>query len=165
MFVEIVGPEGERLKVGPPQPGDGRWMWEVARAAGGLDVNSAYAYLLWVRDFSETTSIVHKGEDVVAYCTAYMRPDATETLFIWQVAVAPTHRRLGLGRAMLSDLVLRSGASAMEATVTLGNESSWRLFRNFADSCNANVTITELFTESDFPDGHDAEQLLRIEPL
>ena len=163
--MEIVGPEGEPLEVGPPQLGDGRWMWEVARAAGGLDVNSAYAYVLWVRDFSETTSIVRRGEDVVAYCTGYMRPDATETLFIWQVAVAPTHRRLGLGRAMLGDLVLRSGALAMEATVTLGNESSWRLFRDFADACNANVTITELFAESDFPDGHDAEQLLRIEPL
>jgi len=163
--VVIPGPEGQLLKVGPPRRGDGRAMWEVAHSAGGLDVNSAYAYVLWVRDFARTTSIVRDGADVLAYCIAYLRPDAAETLFIWQVAVSPSHRGIGLGRAMLADLVGRTGAEAMEATVTPGNDSSWRLFRGFADACNADVTISELFAESDFPDGHDKEQLLRIEPL
>ena len=140
-------------------------MWSVARAAGGLDVNTPYAYVLWGRDFAGTTSVVRDGDDVVAYCTGYRRPDDPSALFVWQVAVAPTHRRLGLGRALLDDLVARTGARAVEATVTAGNAGSWRLFTSLADAHEATVVVTELFTEDDFPDGHEAEQLLRIEPL
>jgi diaminobutyrate acetyltransferase len=157
--------EDREFEVGAPRRGDGLAMWGIAHAAGGLDVNSAYAYVLWVRDFSTTTSVVREAGEVVAYCIAYLRPDAPETLFIWQVAVAPTHRGLHLGRAMFDDLVARTGATAMEATVTPGNDASWRLFRGFAAACNASVTVGDLFVSGDFPAGHDDEQLLRIEPL
>ena len=153
------------LPIGPPVRGDGAQMWEVARAAGGLDVNSSYAYVLWARDFWATTAVARDGDRVAAYCTGYLRPDAPDTYFVWQVAVHPDYRRRGLGLALLDELVDRTGAVALEATVTAGNTASQRLFAAFAASRGAELRTTPLFEASDFPDDHEPEALLRLEPL
>jgi L-2,4-diaminobutyric acid acetyltransferase len=156
---------GQRLSVGPPRRGDGARMWEVARAAGELDVNTSYAYVLWARDFSATTAVARDGERVAAYCTGYLRPDEPETYFVWQVAVDPDYRRRGLGLALLDELVTRTGARALEATVTPGNDASRRLFAAFAASRGAELRSTPLFAASDFPDEHEPEDLLRLAPF
>jgi len=160
-----VGSDREQLPIGPPVRGDGAQLWEVARAAGGLDVNTSYAYVLWVRDFSATTAVARDGERVAAYCTGYLRPDEPDTFFVWQVAVDPEYRRRGLGLALLDELVTRTGARALEATVTPGNDASQRLFAAFAASRGAELRLTPLFEASDFPDEHDPEALLRLSPF
>jgi L-2,4-diaminobutyric acid acetyltransferase len=159
--------EGERpdLEIGPPREGDGRQLWTVARAAGGLDVNPSYAYLLWVRDFAATTAVARDGDRVAAYCTGYLRPDQPDTYFVWQVAVDPDYRRRGLGLRLLDEVVDRTGARALEATVTPDNDASHALFTRFAASRQAKREQRPLFAASDFPDGHDPEDLLRIAPL
>lgn len=156
---------GDGIEIGPPGAGDGAEIWRVAHAAGGLDVNSSYAYLLWVRDFAATTAVARDGGRVAAYCTGYLRPDDPGTYFVWQVAVHPDHRRRGLGLRLLDELVDRTGAGALEATVTPGNEASWRLFGRFAEAHGAEMATSPLFAAEDFPDGHDPEDLLRIGPL
>jgi L-2,4-diaminobutyric acid acetyltransferase len=159
------GSAGTELEIGAPVAGDGGRIWEVARAAGGLDVNTSYAYVLWVRDFASTTAVARDGDRVAAYCTGYLRPEAPDTYFVWQVAVHPDYRKRGLGRAVLDELVARTGARALEATVTPGNLASQRLFAAFAQAHGATLETSPLFAASDFPDEHDPEDLLHIAPL
>jgi len=128
-------------------------------------VNSSYAYLLWVRDFSESTAVAEAGGDLLAFCTGYLRPDSPSTYFVWQVAVDPLARGAGLARAVLEEVVDHSGATRLEATVTADNEASNRLFSRFAERRRAPLVREELFTAADFPDEHPPEQLLRIGPF
>ncbi len=143
---------------------DGAQLWEVARAAGGLDVNTSYAYLLWTRDFARTTVVARRSGRVAAYCLGYLRPDEPGTYFVWQVAVHPDHRRQGLGLRLLDAAVDDTAAVTLEATVTPDNVGSHRLFAAFAARRGVPVETSELFVAEHFPDDHDPEELLRIGP-
>ena len=55
----------------------------------------------------------------------------------------------------------RTGATALEATVTPGNRASHRLFAAFADAHGATLRTSPLFVTEDFPDDHDPEDLLQ----
>jgi L-2,4-diaminobutyric acid acetyltransferase len=157
--------DGSDPEIGPPARGDGARIRRLAERAGGLDVNSTYAYVLWVRDFAATTAVARHGDRLAAYCTGYLRPDAPDTYFVWQVAVDPDFRQRGLARALLDELVARTGARAPEATVTPGNAASRRLFTAFAEAHGATLHTEELFGAQDLGDGHEPEDLFRIEPL
>ncbi len=148
--------------IGPPRTGDGARMHDLARRAGGLDVNSSYAYLLWVRDFSSSTVVAHAGDEVLAYCLGYIRPDARDTYFVWQIAVDPRARGGGVALALLEAVMERTRASTLEATVTPGNTASRRLFASFAAKRGATIVWADLFDTEDFPDPHEPEQLLRV---
>ena len=159
-----------------PEAADGAALWSLAREAGSLDVNSPYSYLLWCRDFAATSVIARDGDRLAGFVTGFVRPNATDTLFVWQVAVAPSHRRRGLARRMLDHLVeslAPQGIRYIEATVTPSNESSTRLFTSFA-AANGTEPVTDvLFAEKLFPQateespdhGHEPEVLFRIGPI
>jgi L-2,4-diaminobutyric acid acetyltransferase len=69
---------------------------------------------------------------------------------------------------MLDHLTRRlqpDGVTHIEASVTPENEASQRLFDAFARRWEAPLERSELFGLDLFPDGHAAEQLLRIGPL
>ncbi|MEV0645202.1 diaminobutyrate acetyltransferase [Phytomonospora sp. NPDC050363] len=153
-----------------PSVSDGPDLWRLAREAGSLDVNSPYAYLIWCRDFAATSVVARDEDRPVGFISGYTRPERAETLFVWQVAVAPTHRRQGLARRMLdhlADSLVPQGVSSVEATVTPSNESSTRLFTSFAQARGAAVQRDVLFTENHFPgDGaHEPEVLFHIGPF
>ncbi len=148
--------------------GDGARMWELARDAGGLDLNSPYAYLIWCRDFAATSVVARTGDDLVGYITGYVRPDARDTVVVWQVTVDSSQRGRGLAATMLHHLADRlagDGVSFLEATVTPSNEPSARLFAGFARDREAPLDRTTLFDAADFPDQHEPEVLMRIGPL
>jgi L-2,4-diaminobutyric acid acetyltransferase len=152
-----------------PQVSDGASLWRTAGASGSLDLNSSYAYLLWCRDFARTSVVARDivGE-VVGFVTGYLRPTAPDTLMVWQVAVAASHRGRGLAAAMLDGLVDRlrpDGVRYLETTVTADNTASNRLFRSFAERRSAGIDRAELFVPADFPDSHDAEFRYRIGPF
>lgn len=142
-------------------------MWRIARDSGTLDLNSSYSYLLWCRDFAATTVVAEDGDDLVGFLTGYRRPDATDTLVVWQVAVDARTRGRGLGRAMLDQLSSRdTGCRFLEATVTEDNDASLRLFSAFARERSAGLERRMLFDTELFPDSeHAAEMLLRIGPF
>lgn len=151
-----------------PQSGDGAELWRLA-GESGLDVNSPYAYLLMGRDFARSSVVVRDGARVVAFIFGYRRPDADDTLFVWQVAVAASHRRRGLALKMLQHLAERlqpDGVRWVEATVTPSNEASLGFFRSFAREHGAVCEETDLFTADAFPSelSHEEERLLRIGP-
>ena len=156
------------LRLSIPDIGDGADLWRLAGAAQSLDVNSRYSYLLWCRDFAATSVIARDGERLAGFITGYLRPTRPDTLFIWQVAVSPTHRRQGLARRMLDHLVDRlipQGVDLVEATVTPGNLPSTRLFTSFAQARGVELARDELFSEEMLGDGHEAENRFLIGPL
>ncbi|HEY7486114.1 MAG TPA: diaminobutyrate acetyltransferase [Streptosporangiaceae bacterium] len=156
----------------PPRGDDGREMWRVAHDSGALDLNSPYSYLLWCRDFADTSVIARDGSRVCGFITGFIRPRSADTLFVWQVAVDPSHRGQGLGRRMLDhlgDRVAAEGRRYLEATVTPENVPSSRLFESFARGRGRGCGLDRrtLFTAEQFPGGesHQPEVLFRIGPL
>ncbi|MCD0447208.1 diaminobutyrate acetyltransferase [Glycomyces sp. A-F 0318] len=176
-----AGPPGPRTQVrgtsdpGPgaldlktPTPADGPLMWELAIEAGGLDVNSRYAYLLWCRDFADASVVARSGDRLAGFITGYRRPDSPDTLFVWQVAVGPDFRRRGLASRMLDHLAESSrseGVRFVEATVTPDNKASMHLFGSFAKANGADLTRDVLFSEHELGSDHGPEVLHRIGPL
>lgn len=149
---------------------DGRALHRVASDAGGLDVNTVYAYVLWCRDFAGTSVLAEDGGVPCGFVTGYRRPSAPTTLFVWQVAVAPDHRGQGLAARMLDDLVagqVREGATHLEATVTPSNAASTAMFAGVARRWDAPIVDPAPggFPASVLADGHEAEDLLRIGPF
>lgn len=159
---------GSAVGFEPPTIRDGERLWQLALDSRTLDVNSRYSYLLWCRDYASTSVVARHDGEVVGFITGYRRPGSPGTLFIWQVAVAASHRRQGLARRMLDHLVARllpGGITALEATVTPDNLASTRLFTSFADARGARLSRDELFSGQLLGEGHLAEMLFRIEPL
>jgi len=155
----------ERVELRSPSIADGKHMWTLARDSKVLDLNTSYAYLLWARDFSRTSVLATLDGEPAGFVTGYMRPDAPDTLMIWQVAVDSASRGHGLAGRMLDDLAARTGAARLETTITADNEASQRLFTSFAARHGADCTHSPLFVPADYPDGHDTEHLYEIAPL
>jgi diaminobutyrate acetyltransferase len=143
-------------------------MWRVARDSARLDVNSPYAYVLWCRDFADTSAVAREGNEVVGFVTGYVRPRSPDTLMIWQVAVDRAHRGRGLAAALLDHVVHRAagaGARCLETTITADNPASIGLFTALAARWGAGVTRSPIFLPGHFPGRHPGEDLFRIGPL
>ncbi|MGP3972088.1 diaminobutyrate acetyltransferase [Streptomyces sp. 6N223] len=169
-------PQGVTLD--SPRLEDGAALWRIARDSRVLDLNSCYSYLLWCRDYAETSIVARSGDAgahgepgaPVGFITGYTRPAAPSTLLVWQVAVDETHRGRGLAAAMLDALTLRArserGVDVIETTITPDNAASRRLFTSFATRHGAAVSREVLFDAAAFPeDGHAPEVLYRIGPI
>lgn len=146
---------------------DGSAMWRVARDSQRLDLNTPYAYILWARDFAATSLVAEVDGKVGGFVSGYLRPDSPETVMVWQIAVDEACRGRGLAGRLLDELAARTGAKALETTVTADNPESIGLFSSFATRQGAQHSITDLFTVEHFPsDGEYKPELLhRIEPL
>lgn len=149
-----------------PRISDGAALWRLTRATEVLDVNSSYHYLLWCRDFADT-SVVATTQDgqLVGFVTGFLRPSDPTTLLIWQVGVDAAARGRGLASRMLDYLVETTGAEHLETTVTDDNAASKQLFASLAKRHEADHEVTALFTPEMYPDSHDTEYLHRIGPL
>lgn len=148
-----------------PTKADGAALWRIARDSKKLDLNSSYAYLLWCRDFADTSVVAKVDGAAVGFVIGYAKQD---TGFVWQVAVDASQRGKGLAGALLDELFTRlvaRGVRYLETTITPDNEASIRLFASFAKRWNATVERTDLFSAADFPseDGkREQEDLYRI---
>ena len=143
-------------------------MWELARDSGTLDVNSPYFYLTLANQLADTCIVARSDNTVVGFIVGFRPPRMPDTLFVWQITTSNNHRRKGLGRGMLRalmDLLAGDGVRYLEATVTPSNEASMRMFRSFAEAYDAPCSQSELYPNSLFPDGHEAEHLLRMGPF
>ncbi|NUP33822.1 MAG: diaminobutyrate acetyltransferase [Streptomycetaceae bacterium] len=159
----------EDLVLEAPGIDDGADLWRLTRDAGSLDLNSAYHYLLWCRDFAATSVVARHDGRICGFVTGYVRPDVPDTLMVWQVAVAPDARKRGLAARMIDELLQRRGRFGqkyVEATVTPGNTASMALFRGFGRDRGAPVRECDLFAAAQFPGGgHEPEVLFRIGPV
>ena len=148
-----------------PSKKDGAAIWRIARDSGKLDLNSSYAYLLWCHDFADTSAVARVGGDVVGFVIGYLRPQAPDTLVVWQIAVDAGQRGKGTAAALLDALVRRTGARHMETTITTDNDASNALFRSLADRWGAEMSVAGEFAADEFPDDHETEVLYRIGPF
>ncbi|WP_018657161.1 diaminobutyrate acetyltransferase [Actinomadura flavalba] len=165
--LETTTPRREHL-LREPTLADGPHLWRMARDTRVLDVNSPYSYTLWCRDFAATSVVAEDDGSPCGFITGYVRPDAPDTFFVWQVAVDRDQRGRGLARAMLDELAARLSARGhrhLEATVTPDNTASTAMFASFARDHGAELTRTPLFEAEHFPGGHEPEVLFRIGPL
>lgn len=167
---ELVGPSAlspdRRVRIEPPTVDDGVECWRIARESNVLDVNSKYAYLLWCRDFAETSTVARTDERVVGFITGYRRPEEPNTLLVWQVAVDSSARGQGLGLRMLEALYRQvDDVDHLETTITPDNEASIALFRGFAKRHGARVRTDELFGPDLLGGDHKPEHKYRIGPI
>ncbi|UFS97077.1 diaminobutyrate acetyltransferase [Nocardia huaxiensis] len=160
-----VGNDAASIVVRNPTIEDGARIWRIAANSRVLDVNSSYAYVLWCRDFAQTSVVAEIDGEVGGFVIGYLRPEQPGTLFVWQVAVdhASRGRRVGVGMldCLLSDLAER-GISTLETTIAPENAASIAMFGALARSRGMHMTRQPLFTPGHFPDSHEPEQLYRI---
>jgi L-2,4-diaminobutyric acid acetyltransferase len=142
-------------------------MWRLGSQT--VDTNSPYSFLMLVEYLADTCAVaVDDGGRTAGFVTGFRLPGDPETLFIWQIAVADTHRGIGLGTQLLLAVAERPAVPRLrylEATVTPGNDASAGLFRGFARDRDTECLEVELFETSDFPGDHDAEVRFRIGPF
>ncbi|SDP02146.1 L-2,4-diaminobutyric acid acetyltransferase [Actinopolyspora xinjiangensis] len=157
-----------RVEIDTPAVADGPELYRITRDSGVLDVNSPYAYLLWCRDFASTSLVARSHDGVVGFVTGYVRPDAVDTLVVWQIGVDAALRGHGVAGRLLERLfgtASRDGIRYLETTITADNSASINLFAALARDHGAPLEVSELFPSELFPDSHVGEDLYRIGPL
>lgn len=157
-----------RLVIDNPVVADGPALFRITRDSRVLDVNSSYAYLMWCRDFANTSVVARVDGAVVGFVTGYIRPDAPDTIVVWQVAVDASQRGGGVAGKLLNhllDQVLPRGVRYLETTITADNTASIKLFSALARDRSAELACSELFAAELFPDAHEGEDLYRIGPF
>lgn len=161
-------PEAASLRFRKPRPQDGAAMWRLVKALDGLELNSAYFYVLFAIDFADTGVVAEtKDGELAGFIVGHRPPTRPESVFVWQIAVAPWMRRQGLGRRLLDELLARQAGdcSCLEATVSPDNTASLKLFRALARDRGLDCREQEFMGAALFPNAHAAEHLLRIGPL
>ncbi len=143
-------------------------MWEMVREGGELDLNSPYAYLLMGEHFAETSLVAWREQQMAGFVYGYTVPRQPNILFVWQVGVATSMRRHGLGRQLLMQLLRQPGCHAVhhvEATITPSNSASMALFKGVAQRLGADFLVEpEHFEAAFFPaiTGHTHESESRV---
>jgi len=157
-----AGAEGLRFDL--PSPGDGPAMWALAGEVG-LDVNSPYAYAMWGDYFRSTSVVARRCTELVGFVAGFAVPDEPTTLFVWQIGVASSARRTGLGSRLLDHLIDRCSPTHLEATVTPSNTSSAALFRSLGARRRAGFEESMAYPSELLGADHEAELRFRIGPL
>jgi diaminobutyrate acetyltransferase len=145
-------------------PADGPALHRLVVEGGGLDVNSPYAYVLGARFFGGTSVVAEGPDGPVGFVLALRPPERPETLFVWQVGVAPAGRGQGLALTMLRWLVDEVAPTHLEATVTPSNVASRRLFAALARDLGVDLDI-ERWVDGAQLAGAEPEDLHRIGPF
>ncbi|CAM4526014.1 diaminobutyrate acetyltransferase [Nocardia ninae] len=168
-----LGSVPARKQTGPavvlraPRVADGAQLWRIAKDSEVLDTNSSYAYVLWCRDFATTSVVAEVNGRVVGFVIGYLRPQAPDTVFVWQVAVDRAQQGKGTGAQLLHALlnnVAAQGVSKLETTISPDNAASIALFTSVARRRDARITKRPLFDAGVFPDSHAPEDLYLIAP-
>ena len=159
----------DQITLGAPTPQDGPAVHALIGACPPLDRNSAYCNALQCTHFADTCVLARRDGAPVGWISAYRKPEAAETLFVWQVAVSSEARGEGLALRMLEALLAREacqGVQRLETTITSSNAASWALFRRLAERLRAPLKHRPWLLEgSELPAGAPTEHLLAIGPF
>ncbi|CAM3181817.1 diaminobutyrate acetyltransferase [Paracoccus nototheniae] len=154
-----------QLTLRKPDPTDGAAVWELVRDCKPLDENSMYCNLVQAEHFRDTCVVADLDGDVVGWISGHMIPN-DDALFVWQVAVSPRARGLGLGRKMLTHLVDRdecTEANRLNTTITRDNDASWALFRSLARHLGGALSDDPHYIRDEHFDGrHATEHMVTI---
>lgn len=153
-----------------PTVGDAAGILQLVRCCGPLDVNSQYLYVLLCHHFAQTCAVAERGGVIVGFVSAYRPPCESETLFVWQVAVAPEARGQRLASRLIEQILSHPACAdvrRLEATVSPSNQPSRALFQSLARRLQAECRISPLFSEHllSGAEAHEQEDLYRIGPF
>lgn len=152
------------LLLGVPGTDDAMAMWMLLTRSG-FDSISPSSYRQLCRRTADTSLVARDGNRVVGLITAYRRPTRPDTLLVRQIAVSPSYRRCGVGRAMLVCVKNRdagSGVGWLEAKIRASSHASRRLFQSFAIAAELRYAELELTPDNCFPPPHEPEILVRM---
>lgn len=156
----------------PPEPifrkpttEDGAGIFGLIRDCKPLDENSRYCNLIQADHFRDTCVVVELEGEIIGWVSGHMIP-GEDAFFVWQVAVSPDARGMGLASRMLSHLVERDvclEAKLLKTTITKDNEASWATFEKFAEAIGGALSDEPHFKEEDHFDGEaSTEHLVSI---
>lgn len=150
-----------------PVLADGYAIYQLIKSSPPLDLNSSYLYFLQASHFADTCIVAEQDGRINGFISAYFQPDRPQALFIWQVAVAESHRGQGLAKTMLSALLNNqpkdSQMSEITCTISPSNQASQSLFNSFAKTHGLDLNTTPFINESHFgEENHEAEELYTL---
>ena len=152
-----------------PNTKDGYEINQLIKNCSPLDQNSAYCNLLQCSHFSESCIIAEIDNKILGWISGYQIPNNQKQLFIWQVAVHPDARGLGVAKKMLENLLNRENLikiNFLNTTITENNKASWSLFKGFALSKQTKLVKTPFFEKKiHFNNKHETEFLVSIGPF
>lgn len=153
----------------PPERRDGAALHDLIQSCPPLDLNSRYAYLLLCEHHAATCVVAETEGQLVGAITAYIPPAKPDTLFIWQVAVAPHMQGKQIASRMLDQLVARCATShrfqKLETTISPSNIGSRKLFESYAQRHRIALRAQPYLAASDFGAGqHEDEWLYQLGP-
>ena len=152
-----------------PRLEDGTAVWELVRDTQVLDLNSSYCYLMLSSYFQETCMIAERHGQVIGFVSGFIPENRSQTLFIWQVAVAKSTRGLGIGTSMLEKLLNRpvcQHVHYVETTVSPSNAPSQAMFQRLARDLETELKVTGVMGTELFPgNNHEPERIFRIGPF
>lgn len=155
-----------RVLLRRPNIDDGASVHQLIRHCPPLNENSLYCNLLQTCHFAETSVAAELDGKLVGFISAYLVPERPDTLFIWQIAVAPEVRGVGLASRMIREVLLRPTCVRvhyLETTITPDNRASRSMFRSLAHRLQAEWTESLVFDcERHFRGRHESELLLSI---
>lgn len=162
-----IEPAPGALRFRAARPQDGAAMWSLVREMGGLELNSAYFYVLFCMDFARTCVVAEQDGTLAGFVLGHRPPGRPDTVFVWQIGVAPWMRRRGLAGQLLEALLANQSPPArwLEATVSPDNTASARLFRALARAQGVACGESDFMAAELFPGRHPPERLFRIGPL
>jgi L-2,4-diaminobutyric acid acetyltransferase len=149
----------------PPTLTDAARIGLLAGSVPELDRYAVYLYLLLCDHFVDSCAIAEDQGRVVGFVTGYRKPSQQDTLFIWQIATAPSVRGRGVAAALLDDVLSRPAQREvryLETTVTADNHASRRLFAGLARKLDAPLRELPGYGAELFVLSHQSEPLLRL---
>jgi len=130
-----------------------------------LDTNSGYLYALLCTHFANYCVIALRQDALVGFVTSYPLPDEPNTLFVWQIGVAPNARTLGIARGLLNTLQARpwfSRITQVQCTIDPLNPASRALFSRWAQDLSGTLTEQSFFSATELGIAHAPEPLISI---
>lgn len=165
MQSEIATRQVSKPLLRKPDASDGAGIWELIRACKPLDENSVYANVIQADHFRDTCVVAEVDDEILGWISGHMIP-GEDAFFVWQVAVSPKARGLGLGKMMLNELINRDeteDATKLKTTITKDNDASWGLFRSFAREIGGNLSDAPHFRrDAHFGGAQATEHLVTI---
>ncbi|WNJ98885.1 diaminobutyrate acetyltransferase [Thalassospiraceae bacterium LMO-JJ14] len=146
-----------------PTPEDGVAVNELVEQCKPLDENSVYCNLLQCSHFSQTSALAELDGDVAGFVSGYVMPEHEDSLFVWQVAVAPEARGLSLAKRMVFDILRRpsiKGIRHIKTTITPDNKASHGVFKSIARELGADIERDVLFDREEHFDGQQKTEML-----
>lgn len=157
------------LSLRRPSSDDGAAVNDLVNRCKPLDENSVYCNLLQCSHFRETSALAELDGEVAGFVSGYLVPESPNSLFVWQVAVAPEARGLKLAKRMILEILHRPvarGVNTLQTTITPDNAASHGVFKSVASSLGTEVETQVMFDKEDHFDGQQSSEVLwRIGPF